>query len=192
MAKSAILFTTLLLLTVWIDYNDSSAVVRIPRGSDTINYNVPRVRQTRSSPSTFFSKIIELWNAFVNINYLYTQVSALCRHWLICAEAQYSVIDVDHELQRFVFFSLLLCAHLIFSDCSIHSCVHAHNLAKEWIELGTAKDVWYFSWRILRYGNKKNTGSLLNYADNFPSANCLINRLLCACRDVVLLDRCGQ
>lgn len=80
MAKSAILFTTLLLLAVWIDYNNSSAVVRIPRGSDTINYNVPRVRQTRSSPSTFFSKIIELWNAFVNINYLYTQVSALCRH----------------------------------------------------------------------------------------------------------------
>lgn len=67
---------TILLLMVWINHN----IEAVPEtGAATaaainVNYNVPKVRQTRSI-QPIFSKFIELWNAMVNIQYLYLSVS---------------------------------------------------------------------------------------------------------------------
>lgn len=74
MAKQILI--TILLLMVWINNNNIEAV-RETGAAHTTNYNVPKVRQTRAAPATFFSGLIELWNAFVNIQYLYLSVSVL-------------------------------------------------------------------------------------------------------------------
>lgn len=65
---------TILLLMVWIDHNNIEAV-RETRRAANANYDVPKVRQARST-QPFFSGLIELWNAIVNIHNLYLSVSA--------------------------------------------------------------------------------------------------------------------
>lgn len=70
-----ILITILLLIVVSIHHNIDA--VR-ETGAADVNYDVPKVRHTRSA-QPFFSGLIEIWNAIVNIHYLYLSVSA-CVH----------------------------------------------------------------------------------------------------------------
>lgn len=69
-----------LLMVIWIDNNNIEAVrgMRESRAVYDVDSNVPKVRQARAATgfSGFFAGLIQLWNAFVDINYLYSSVSA--------------------------------------------------------------------------------------------------------------------
>lgn len=124
---------TILLLMVWIDHNNIEAV-RETRRAANANYDVPKVRQARST-QPFFSGLIELWNAIVNIHNLYLSVSA-------------SEVLIHFAIALTMNTNLCWPTWISFNS----------PLAKERDQQCFATNLWYFSRWFHGHGNEETTG----------------------------------